>query len=152
ILGKEVEQFEHAWGKFCGSKYCVGVGNGTEAIELGLRALNIGTGDEVITTPMTAMATVMGIIHAGATPVLADIDPVAALLDPIAAERHISAKTKAVLLVHLYGQMPDMNGWVDLCRQSNIHLLEDCAQSHGVAFHGRHAGTFGAWGSFSFYP
>jgi dTDP-4-amino-4,6-dideoxygalactose transaminase len=128
------------------------VANGTEAIELGLRALDIGPGDEVITTSMTAIATVLAIIHAGATPVFADIDPATALLDSAAAKRQVSPRTKAVLLVHLYGQMPDMQRWVELCRQANIHLLEDCAQSHGAAWNGQHAGTFGTWGAFSFYP
>src|SRR3954466_3991067 len=125
ILGREVERFEQAWAGFCKSEHCVGVGNGTEAIELGLRAIDIGPGDEVITTPMTAIATVMAIIHAGATPVLADIDQATALLDLAAVERQITPKTKAVLLVHLYGQMPDMTQWVDLCARSNIRLLED---------------------------
>ncbi|HEY4284647.1 MAG TPA: DegT/DnrJ/EryC1/StrS family aminotransferase [Chthoniobacterales bacterium] len=152
ILGREVQQFEQDWAGFCGAKCCVGVANGTEAIELGLRALDIGPGDEVITTSMTAIATVLAIIHAGATPVFADIDPATVLLESAAAERQLSPKTKAVLLVHLYGQMPDMQRWVELCRQTNIHLLEDCAQSHGAAWDGRHAGTFGTWGAFSFYP
>jgi dTDP-4-amino-4,6-dideoxygalactose transaminase len=152
ILGREGEQFEQAWAGFCGTKCCVGVGNGTEAIELGLRAIDIGSGDEVITTPMSALATVLAIIHAGATPVLADIDPATALLDPVAVERRLSPKTKAVLLVHLYGQMPDMKRWIGLCQRANIHLLEDCAQAHGAACHHQRAGTFGTWGAFSYYP
>jgi dTDP-4-amino-4,6-dideoxygalactose transaminase len=152
ILGREVEQFEQAWAAFCGTNCCVGVGNGTEAIELGLRAIDIGPGDEVITTPMSALATVLAIIHAGATPVLADIDPTTALLDPIAVERRLSPKTKAVLLVHLYGRVPDMKRWIELCRQAKIHLLEDCAQAHGASWDGQRAGSFGTWGAFSYYP
>jgi dTDP-4-amino-4,6-dideoxygalactose transaminase len=152
ILGREVEQFERAWAGFCRTTNCVGVANGTEAIELGLRALDIGPGDEVITTPMTAIATILAIIHAGATPVLADIGLTTALLDPGAVERLLSEKTKAVLLVHLYGQMPDMNRWIELCRGADVHLLEDCAQAHGAACDGRPAGSFGTWGTFSYYP
>src|SRR5213593_2328809 len=129
ILGNEVQKFEEAWARFCGAKFCVGVANGMEAIELGLRALNIGPGDEVITTPMTAIATVIGIMRAGASPVLADIDPATALLDPRSVER-----------------------WAALCEKAKIYLLEDCAHAHGAAWKGQHAGGFGMWGAFSFYP
>src|SRR5437016_11076815 len=114
ILGNEVRQFEGTWAKFCGAKFCAGVGNGMEAIELGLRALNIGPGDEVNTTPMTAIATVIGIMHAGASPVLADIDPATALLDPRSVERCLTRRTKAILLVHLYGQIRGMERWAAL--------------------------------------
>ena len=152
ILGNEVQAFEQAWAKFCGTNSCVGVANGMEAIQLGLHALDIGPGDEVITTPMTAMATVLAIMHAGATPVLADIDAATALLDPEAAARCLSGRTKAVLLVHLYGQLADMERWSKFCRDANIHLLEDCAQAHGAVRNGQHAGSFGVWGAFSFYP
>lgn len=105
ILGNEVKNFESAWANRCRVNYAIGVGNGMDAIEIGLRALNIGTGNEVITTPMTAFATVLAIIRAGATPVLADIDPETALLDPVSVERCLSSRTKAALLVHLYGQV-----------------------------------------------
>jgi dTDP-4-amino-4,6-dideoxygalactose transaminase len=152
ILGKEVEQFEEAWGKFSGARFCVGVANGMEAIELGLRALDIGPGDEVITTPMTAIATVVAIMHAGATPVLADVDPATALLDPTSVERCLTPRTKAVLLVHLYGQIREMEQWIALCKEAKIHLLEDCAQAHGSVWRSRHAGVFGTFGAFSFYP
>jgi dTDP-4-amino-4,6-dideoxygalactose transaminase len=152
ILGKEVEQFEDAWAKFCGAQFCVGVANGMEALELGMRALDIGPGDEVITTPMTAIASVLAIIHAGATPVLADVDLGSALLARESVGRCLSAKTKAVLLVHLYGQCREMKSWVTFCEQRKIHLLEDCAQAHGAICDSKHAGTFGTWGAFSFYP
>jgi dTDP-4-amino-4,6-dideoxygalactose transaminase len=152
ILGSEVQQFEDAWAKFCRAKFCIGVANGMEAIELGLRALNIRLGDEVITTPMTAMATVFAIIHAGATPVLADIELGTALLDPTSVERCLTARTKAVLLVHLYGQIREAERWTTLCKKARIHLLEDCAQAHGSIWRGRHAGVFGTVGTFSFYP
>jgi len=151
ILGSEVQQFEQAWAKFCGARVCVGVANGMEAIELGLRALNIGLGDEVITTPITAMATVFAIMHAGATPVLADVDPATALLDPTSVERCLTARTKAVTLVHLYGQIREMERWIKLCEKAKIHLVEDCAQAHGCAWRSQHAGVFGTVGAFSFY-
>lgn len=152
ILGDEVRTFEKSWARFCGTKYCRGVGNGMEAIELGLRALDIGPGDEVITTAMTAIATVLAIVHAGAAPVLADIDPGTALLDPKSVEGSITPKTKALLLVHLYGQMRNIEDWLSMCENAKIHLLEDCAQAHGAISGGKHAGTFGAFGAYSFYP
>ena len=152
VLGNEVNNFETSWAARCGVTAAVGVGNGMDAIEIGLRALNIGPNDEVVTTPMTAFATVLAIIRAGATPVLADIDPETALLDPDSVEQCISPRTKAVLLVHLYGQIRNMERWTTLCEQYGIHLLEDCAQSHAAVWHGKTAGSFGQWGAYSFYP
>lgn len=152
ILGNEVKNFESAWANRCRVNYAIGVGNGMDAIEIGLRALNIGPGNEVITTPMTAFATVLAIIRAGATPVLADIDPETALLDPVSVERCLSSRTKAALLVHLYGQVKNMDIWGALCERANIHLLEDCAQSHLASWGNKVAGVFGAWGAYSFYP
>lgn len=152
ILGNEVKNFESAWANRCGVNYAVGVGNGMDAIEIGLRALDISSGDEVITTPMTAFATVLAIIRAGATPVLADIDATTALLDPVSVERCLSSRTKAVLLVHIYGQVRNMDTWVALCKHANVHLLEDCAQSHSAVCENKVAGSFGTWGAYSFYP
>ncbi len=152
ILGNEVKSFESRWSARCGTSFAVGVGNGMDAIEIGLRALGIGHGDEVITTPMTAFATVLAIMRAGAEPFLADINPQTALLDPDSVSRCISPRTKAVLLVHLYGQVRDMEKWTALCNRAGIYLLEDCAQSHAAVWQGKIAGTFGTWGAFSFYP
>lgn len=152
ILGTAVQQFEKQWAERCGVAHAVGVGNGLDAIEIGLRSMNIEAGDEVITTPMTAFATILGILRAGATPVLADIDPANALLDIRSVERCISARTKAVLLVHLYGQMPRMEPWSMLCRARGLTLVEDCAQAHAAREGGKVAGTIGAWGAYSFYP
>jgi len=152
ILGNEVKDFEAAWANQCGVSFAVGVGNGMDAIEIGLRSLGIGPGDEVITTAMTAFATVLAIIRAGATPVLADIDPTTGLLDPLSVERCLSCDTKAVLLVHLYGQIRQMDKWHELCDRTNIHLLEDCAQAHLAHSKDRTAGSFGVWGAYSFYP
>lgn len=152
VLGNEVKAFEAAWAERCGLTYAVGVGNGMDAIEIGLRALGIGKGDEVITTPMTAFATVLAVIRAGALPVLADISPETALLDPASVERCISHRTKAILLVHLYGQVREMERWATLCEKHGIALLEDCAQSHLAKWDGKVAGSFGRFGAYSFYP
>lgn len=152
VLGKEVEKFETLWASTCGVPYGVGVGNGMDAIEIALRALDIGVGDEVITTSMTAFATVLGIIRAGATPILADIDPTTALLSPASVQRCLSPKTKALVLVHLYGQVRNMDTWVDWCQQQHIALVEDCAQAHLASSKGKTAGSFGQAGAYSFYP
>ena len=152
VLGKEVENFEHEWAAACGVAYGVGVGNGMDAIEIALRALDIGPGDEVITTPMTAFATVLAILRAGAVPVLADIDADTALLSIESARRCISERTRAIVLVHLYGQVRNMNAWLDLCNERDIVLIEDCAQAHLAGWEGRMAGAFGRVGAYSFYP
>ncbi|MBM3273006.1 DegT/DnrJ/EryC1/StrS family aminotransferase [Candidatus Kaiserbacteria bacterium] len=152
VLGRAVESFEAEWATACGVAHGVGVGNGMDAIELALRALDIGAGDEVITTPMTAFATVLAIIRAGATPVLADIDPETALLSMTSTRRCLSEKTKAVVLVHLYGQMRDMDNWRAFCTEHNIALVEDCAQAHLASWGGLRAGAHGAAGAYSFYP
>lgn len=152
VLGQELKQFEQAWAKTCGTDCAVGVGNGMDAIEIGLRSIGIGPGDEVITTSMTAFATVLAIIRAGATPVLADIDESTALLSIDSVQRCLSSETRAVLLVHLYGQIDDMSRWQALCDRARIHLLEDCAQAHLASWNQQVAGSFGTWGAYSFYP
>lgn len=152
VLGEEVRKFESLWAERCGTNYAVGVGNGMDAIEIGLRTLNIGPGDEVITTAMTAFASVLAIIRVGATPVLADIEPETGLLSLESVERCITKKTKAVLLVHLYGQVRHMQAWQDLCEKYAIELLEDCAQAHLARLDGKVAGSFGRFGAYSFYP
>jgi dTDP-4-amino-4,6-dideoxygalactose transaminase len=152
ILGKEVEGFENEWASVCGSDYAIGVANGMDAIEIILRSLDIGKGDEIITTPMTAFATILAIYRAGATPVLADIDPETALISTASAAKCISNRTKAVLLVHLYGQLRNMNAWQEFCRDNDIYLVEDCAQAHLSSWQGRKAGNFGKAAAFSFYP
>ena len=152
VLGKEVQTFEAAWAKRCGVAEAIGVANGMDAIEIGLRALGIGAGDEVITTPMTAFASVLAIFRAGATPVLADLEAGTALLDAESVERCLSPKTKAILLVHMYGQLADMDRWSAFARANNVLLLEDCAQAHLAEWNGSVAGSFGEYGAYSFYP
>jgi dTDP-4-amino-4,6-dideoxygalactose transaminase len=152
VLGNEVASFEATWAKACGVSFGVGVANGLDAIELAFRALGIGQGDEVVTTPMTAFATVLAILRAGAEPVLADIDPSTGLMSQESVARCISHKTRAVLLVHLYGQVRDMDGWQKFCMDNKITLLEDCAQAHLSELNGKVAGSFGEIGAYSFYP
>lgn len=152
VLGNEVVAFEKAWAGACGVEHGIGVGNGMDAIEIALRALDIGPGDEVITTPMTAFATVLAVLRAGAVPVLADIDPATGLLDLDSVRRCRSPRTRAVLLVHLYGQVRDMDRWLEYTRGEGLHLVEDCAQSHGASWQGGVAGSFGVAGAYSFYP
>lgn len=152
VLGNEVVDFEKQWASICGVTHGIGVGNGMDAIEIALRALDVGPGDEVITTPMTAFATVLAILRSGAMPVLADIDSDTALLSIESAMRCITSKTKAVLLVHLYGQVRQMDAWMTFCSQHNITLIEDCAQAHLAMWNGKVAGSFGESGAYSFYP
>ena len=152
ILGKEVEAFEREWANLCGAEFCVGVGNGMDAIEIALRALDIGPKDEVVTTPVTAFATVLAIMRAGAVPVLADIDPETAMLDRESVLRCLNSKTKAIMTVHLYGQIGPMKELASIAKEHNIHLLEDCAQAHGARSSGQYAGSFGTVGTWSFYP
>jgi len=152
ILGNEVSAFEKQWSAMCGVAHGVGVGNGMDAIEIALRSLDIGPGDEVITTSMTAFATVLAIMRAGATPVLADIDLHTALLSIESAERCMTDKTKAVVLVHLYGQVRNMGTWSGFCSKHGVVLIEDCAQAHLATLDKKVAGSFGIAGAFSFYP
>lgn len=152
VLGPEVEKFEDSWAQKCDSDYAIGVANGMDAIEIMLRSLGIGPGDEVITTTMSAFASVLGIVRAGATPVLADIDRETGLLSLESARRCLSSSTKAILVVHLYGQVRDMNHWVQFCEESEVLLLEDCAQAHMAKSGGTVAGNFGSAAAFSFYP
>jgi dTDP-4-amino-4,6-dideoxygalactose transaminase len=152
VLGPELQAFEKCWAQICNTKYSIGVANGMDAIEIALRALNIGKGDEVITTSMTAFATVLAIFRAGAKPVLADIDADTGLMSLASAQRCLTSKSKAVLLVHLYGQLRDLDGWMSFCTQANVELIEDCAQAHLASWRGDVAGSFGSVGAYSFYP
>ena len=152
ILGQEVAAFEKEWAEWLGAPAAVGCGNGLDAIEIGLRALGIGAGDEVITTPITAFATVLAILRAGATPVLADIDPDTGMIAPESVRRCLGPRTKAILLVHLYGQIGPVEELGALAKESGAFLLEDCAQAHGAELSGRSAGSFGEFAAWSFYP
>src|SRR6187549_838415 len=152
VLGPEVEAFEREFADASGAAHAVGVGNGTDAIALILRALGIGPGDEVITTPLSAAYTAIAIVMVGARPVFADIDPERLTLDPRAAESAITDRTAALLPVHLYGQPADTAAFAALAERNGLALVEDCCQAHLATSANRAVGTFGAAGAFSFYP
>jgi len=152
VLGPEVEAFEREFALASGAAHAVGVGNGTDALAIILRALGIGAGDEVITTPLSAAYTALAIVMAGAKPVFADIDPVRLTLDPGAAERAITERTVALLPVHLYGQPADLTALAALAKRKGLVLVEDCCQAHLATCEGRPVGTVGTAGAFSFYP
>jgi dTDP-3-amino-3,4,6-trideoxy-alpha-D-glucose transaminase len=152
ILGEEVGRFEDAWAAACGTAHCVGVGSGTAALTLLLRAAGIGRGDEVIVPGHTYIASALGVIHAGALPVLCDVEDGTGLLDVNAAADAVTSRTAAILAVHLYGQVCDMRALGDLARLHGLALFEDAAQAHGARWDGRPAGSLGDGAAFSFYP
>ena len=151
ILGKELEQFEKDYADFQGMKHCIGVGSGLDALRLALTALGIGKGDEVIVQTNTFIATALAITENGATPVFVEADSYFGL-DVNAIERAITPKTKAIMAVHLYGQMCDMDPIMEIAKAHHLAVVEDCAQAHGATYKGRKAGTIGDAACFSFYP
>ena len=152
ILGPEVEVFEAEFAAYHGVAHAVGVASGTDAIELALRAADIGPGDEVITVSHTAMATVTAIESTGATPVLADIDPRSFTLDPQKASDAITERSRAILVVHIYGCPAELGALKAIADEHDLLLIEDCAQSHGAEYRGQKVGSIGHLGTFSFYP
>ena len=152
ILGPNVKALEDEYASYCGTNHAIGVANGTDAITIGLRALDIGRGDEVITVSNTAVPTVSGIIDAGAVPRFVDIDPKTYLMDVSLLEDLINEKTKCILPVHLYGQCVDMDKVSEIAQKYNLKVFEDCAQAHGALFNGKVAGSLGDASSTSFYP
>ncbi|MBQ9305308.1 DegT/DnrJ/EryC1/StrS aminotransferase family protein [Butyrivibrio sp.] len=151
ILGKEVENFETEFASYVGTKYSVGLASGLDALWLAFRVLGIGKGDEVIVQGNTYIASVMGITINDATPVFVEPDE-HYQIDADKIEEKITDKTKAILVVHLYGQAANMTKIVDICKKHNLKLVEDCAQSHGACHNGQMTGSFGDFGCFSFYP
>jgi len=152
ILGTEVEKLEKEFAKYIGTSHAIGVGNGTDAIEIALRALEIGMGDEVITVSHTAVATVAAIEAVGAIPVLVDIDPEFFTLNPSQLPDVLSEKTKAVISVHLYGQPAEMNKIQLFCEEHSLALIEDVSQAHGARWRGKKLGSIGDIACFSCYP
>lgn len=152
VLGREVEAFEAEFAAFCGAKHGIAVNSGTSALHLALLAADIGPGDEVITTPLTFVATASAIVSAGAIPVFADIDPLTLTLDPAKVEAAITSRTRAILPVHLYGQMADMDPLRFLANRFGLVIVEDACQAHGAEYFGQRAGSIGMAGCFSFYP
>ncbi len=151
-LGPDVAQFEKDFAQFCEAKYCLGFNSGTSALHAAMKLLNVGPGDEVITTPFTFVATSWAISYMDAKPVYVDIDDATFNLDPALIERAITPRTRAVLPVHLYGQPFDVDPVLALCRKHKLGMVEDAAQAHGAKYKGKVVGTFGEMSCFSFYP
>lgn len=152
ILGPEVKAFEKEIGEYLGIRYAIGVANGTDALVLSLRALNIGPGDEVITTPFTFFATAEAISQVGATPIFVDIDPDTYNINPYLIEEKITEKTKAIIPVHIFGQPCDMDKIKEIAKRHNLYLVEDACQAIGSEYKGQKVGTFGDVACFSFFP
>lgn len=152
ILGPEVSAFEREFADYIGVKHGIGVSSGTDALHLSLCALGVGVGDEVITTPHTAVATVAAIEQSGAMPVLVDIDPITYCLDPAWLERVITPRTKAIVPVHLYGHPANLAAILEFADSHKLYVLEDCAQAHGSAWRNQKLGSYGHIAAFSFYP
>jgi dTDP-4-amino-4,6-dideoxygalactose transaminase len=151
FLGPNTQAFEEEFAAYCGVPFCITVANGTDALHLALRAAGVGPGDEVITVAHTFFATTEAIVMAGAIPVYVDIDPHAFTIDVAQIERRITPRTKAIVPVHLYGQMADMDPIVEIAARHDLVVVEDAAQAHGAEYTGRRAGSIGQLGCFSFY-
>jgi dTDP-4-amino-4,6-dideoxygalactose transaminase len=152
IGGKEVEEFEKEAAEFCGVEYAIGVNSGTDALLLSLKALGIGQGDEVITSPFTFIATAEVVANCGATPVFCDIDPETFNISPLEIEKRITKNTKAIIPVHLFGQIADMDEIMEIAKKHNLFVIEDACQAIGAEYKDKKAGTFGDFGCFSFFP
>ena len=152
VLGKEVDSLEKEFADYIGTTSAIGVANGTDAIELALRALNIGPGDEVITVSHTAVATVAAIECTGAKAVLIDVEPKSYTLNPLQLEGCLTNNTKAIIAVHLYGNAADLDSIVTFCNSHKLFLIEDVSQAHGAKYNGKRLGSFGDFGCFSCYP
>lgn len=151
ILGREVASFEDLFAGYLSIQYCIGVGNGLEALQIALLALGVGEGDEVITTPLSAVATTLAVLAVGARPVFMDTTDFG-LIDAGLVQKAITPKTRAILPVHLYGQSVDLDKILHICKKHKLFLIEDACQAHGSEYNGKKLGTFGDLGCFSFYP
>jgi dTDP-4-amino-4,6-dideoxygalactose transaminase len=152
ILGENVQEFEKEFARYCNMKFAIGVGSGTDALHLSLCSFNIGHGDEVITTSLSAIATSFSITYTGAKPVFVDIDPETYNIDTKKVEEKITDKTKAIIPVHLYGHSTDLDPLLKIAEKHNLLLIEDASQSHGALYKGKKVGSFGDVATFSFYP
>ena len=152
VLGPKVQEFETAFANYIGARHCVAVNSGTSALHLALLGAGVGAGDEVITVPMTFIATSWAISYVGATPRFVDVDPVTCTIDVEQIRKAINSKTKAILPVHLYGQPADLGPLLQIANEHGIPLVEDVAQAHGAKYHEKSAGSLGQSGCFSFYP
>lgn len=151
-LGPEVAAFEQEFAAYCGTSECIALNSGTSALHLALLAAGVGSGDEVLTTPFTFVASVAAILYAGARPVMVDIDPRSFTLDPAAVEAAITPRSKVILPVHLYGQSADMEPISEIARRHKLIVIEDAAQAHGARYKDRPVGSIGDMACFSFYP
>ncbi|WAM32938.1 DegT/DnrJ/EryC1/StrS family aminotransferase [Caldicellulosiruptor morganii] len=152
ILGPKVLEFEKECSEYLNVKHCIGVGNGTDALVIALESLGIGNGDEVITTPFTFFATAEAIVRVGAKPVFVDIDPLSYNINAEEIEKKITSKTKAIIPVHIFGQVCDMGRIVEIAKNYNLYIIEDACQAFGAEYEGKKAGTIGDVGCFSFFP
>ena len=152
VLGHECTRFETVFAAWCGARHAVGVANGTDAIEIALRAVGIGASDLVVTVANAGGYATMAIVACGATPVFVDVDELTCNIDVVALRAAIAQGVRAVVLTHLYGRLATPEAVAKLCADAGVYLIEDCAQAHGASFDGRRAGTFGVAGCFSFYP
>jgi dTDP-4-amino-4,6-dideoxygalactose transaminase len=152
VLGDYVKSFENDFAQYCGARHAIAVNSGTSALHLALLGAGVGAGDEVITIPFTFVATVSAICYTGARPVFVDVEPSSLTMDPAQLEEAITPRTKAILPVHLYGQMADMTAILDIANRHGIPVIEDACQAHGAEYQGRRAGSMGLSGCFSFYP
>lgn len=152
ILGEQVVVFEREFAKFCSTKYGIGVGSGTDALRIALMACGIGSGDEVITVPLTSIATLSAIEQTGARPVLVDIDPERLTMDPTRLEDAVTRRTRAIIPVHLYGCPAELDPILEIARMRGLLVIEDCAQAHGARYQNLRVGSLGHMAAFSFYP
>ena len=152
VLGPTVAEFEKAFASYVGTRYCIGVNSGTSALHLALICAGVQSGDEVITVPMTFIATTWAISYVGAKPVFVDVDPVTYTMDVRQVEERITGRTRAIMPVHLYGQPADLEPLLEIGRRRGIPIIEDAAQAHGARYHGCGVGTLGFCGCYSFYP
>lgn len=152
ILGEEVKTFEKNFSEFCGVPHCIGVANGLDALVLGLRALDLPKNSEVIVPSNTYIATILSVVNAGLVPVLVEPDIITYNINPKEIEKKIGPKTRAILVVHLYGQPAQMDEICAIAKTHRLKILEDCAQAHGATYNGKAVGTFGVLGAYSFYP
>lgn len=152
ILGKQVTQFEQSFASYCGVEHCIGVASGLDALVLSLRYFGFDPGDEVIVPANTYIASILAIMQVGLKPVLVEPDVNTYNIDPKKIEAAVTARTRAILVVHLYGKMCDMDPILRLADQYDLRIVEDCAQAHGAIYNGQKAGSFGDFGAFSFYP
>ena len=152
ILGEELSKFEQSFAKYVGTEYAIGCGNGLEALHLILNAMNIGEGDEVIVPSNTYIASALAVSYAGATPVFVEPKIETFTIDPSRIEEKITSRTKAIMVVHLYGRVCDMDPIIEIANKYNLPIIEDAAQAHGATYKGKQAGSFGIASGFSFYP